>query len=85
MTIALLFITGLLIFLIIIFLTALSKKKDFTHLNLNKWMDMTKEERKAFDYESHRRSMIKKKDLLQIIRREYKQVQSTKKQNFGDN
>ncbi len=84
MTITLVFILASLILLIIIFITGRSRKNESSRLNINKWMDMTKEERKAFDYKSTRRSMLKKQDLLQIIRREYKQVQSTKKNNFSD-
>ena len=47
--------------------------------DINKWMDLTKEERLEIDSQEKNDSMIKKKVLLKSIRDEYIKIKNKKK------
>lgn len=62
-------------------LRKISFKKKFTSARpiINDWMQMTREERKAFDEEEKITSLKKRKLLLSKIRKEYQEVSKLNK------
>ena len=46
--------------------------------NMNKWMELTKQERLEIDYKEKNESMKKKKALLKSIREEYIKIKKSK-------
>ena len=46
--------------------------------NMNKWMELTKQERLEIDYKEKNESMKKKKALLKSIREEYIKIKKNK-------
>ena len=46
---------------------------------INRWMRLSKDERRLIDYEDKKISMIKRKELLDQIRKEYKIIKDRKK------
>ncbi len=79
MILALFLILFLVIVALIIVFTINTRNKRLSQLNISNWMDMSKEERRAFDYKRNRMSMTKKRSLLKEIRKEYKKVKAAKK------
>ena len=54
-------------------------KKSNYKFDINKWMDLTKEERLEIDSKEKDESMKKKKELLKSIRKDYIKLKNNKK------
>ena len=54
------------------------KKRIESSLDLNDWMELTREERQKLDFQEKNDKMIKKKALLKSIREEYLKLKNKK-------
>ena len=54
------------------------QEKSEQKFDLNKWMNLTKEERLEIDIDEKNKTMIKKKALLKSIRAEYIKIKNKK-------
>ena len=55
------------------------QKQSGQKLDMNHWMNLTKEERLELDFKYKNKVMIKKKELLKSIRDEYLKIKNKKK------
>ena len=66
-----------------LFNSIFKRKKNFhekfkSKFDINKWMELTKEERLSIDFKEKNESMIKKRALLKSIREKYLKIKKGK-------